>query len=1446
MSDLRGVAIVGVAGRWPGATGVEEFWGNLTQGVESISFFSRDELIEAGVPEHVLAHPGYVGASSVLRDVDQFDAPFFGLAPREAALLDPQGRLFMECAWEAMEDAGYVPDGFDGLIGVFGGVGATRYFTRNLLPAAERLDGAGAYQAMVANDKDFIPAWTSYKLNLTGPSVAVQTACSTSLVATHLACQSLLTYECDMAVAGGVSLSLDEVAGYVYQEGGILSPDGHCRPFDARAKGTVHGSGAAMVALRRLEDAVSDGDAILAVIRGSAINNDGAVKVGFTAPGVDGQAEVIAMAHAVAEVDADTIGFVEGHGTGTPLGDPVEVSALTRVFRRQTTRRNFCALGSVKSNVGHLDAAAGVTGLIKATLAVANGQIPPTVHFERPNPDMDLASSPFFVNAQTQDWPSLAGPRRAAVSSFGIGGTNAHALLEEAPARRVSGPSRSWQVLPVSARTATALDTATELLADTIDAYVEANDELPLADVAYTLAVGRKALTHRRVVACREAEEALEAIDGKDPARVYSGIAAESSCPVTFMFPGQGSEYVNMARDLYTGAPVFRAEFDRCAELQRATSGKDLVSLVFPALDAQSTRAHGLDGADVCQPALFAVEYALARLMIASGVTPQSYIGHSVGEYVAACLAGVFTLEDALSVVAARGRLIQTMPSGAMLAVSASEQRVKQWIDPASLSVAAVNSPNACVIAGTAKAVDDLATVLADEGILHRRLQVSHAFHSHMMDAALDPFRSVMGQVTLSAPHTPFISNVTGNWIRAEEATDQEYWVNQLRRTVYFSDGLGEVLKDPCRVAVEVGPGRTLHALALQQRTPGGGQEVVALLPDARDSRSCAETVAVGVGRLWLAGADVDWVRYYDGETRNRVRLATYPFERERHWIAPPDFQPTPSVQGKRKFSEWFWVPAWKQAPIVPKSKFYAQSLTWLVVADSQSELSELARAVTLCLRSRDQAVTLTMDSTSLIIPSELDRVICFPATFASALALMQSVAEGSRGRPIVVDFVQAGVQSVTGDESISAERATVLGLSRVLPQEFSDFRTRHVDVMVPEDPGTRERLVGQLLEEFTVEPASEQVAYRGRMRWMLEHEPVSVPEENSSGLRERGVYWITGGTGGIGLSLAEHLASACRARLVLTSRTGPAVDGTVLTQIRHLESLGSEVLVIQADVSSAVDMARVAADIAQRFGEVNGVIHAAGVPGGKLAALETTAGAEMVMSPKIAGATHLENVLGQFSPDFVIFCSSLAVQLGGLGQAAYASANAFLDATARQHRWRDGRLTVSVNWDRWRGVGMAASFPGSDAIGSEEGGRALETILMLGMPEVAVSTLDLRTREMVIDNAASQGPSGTVQPRPPLSSDYVRPTDPSELELAAIWQDILGLESVGIDDNFFELGGDSLTALRLMALYQERTSVAVPVTALYTAPTIGSFLATVRGISVTQVHDQALHGDVR
>ena len=759
------IAVIGMSARLPGAHDVDEFWSNLCAGVESICFFTRDELLAAGVSPHAIASAGYVPAYAPMPDAFAFDAAFFDVSPREAQVMDPQQRVFLECAWSALEHAGYDPRRFPGPVGVFGGSASTSHGAR-IRRHADLVTAVGPAVVEFASSRDFLTTRVSYRLGLTGPSLAVQTACSTSLVAIHLACQSLLNCECDLALAGGVTLSQEQVRGYQYQEGGIFSPDGHCRALDARAAGTVGGSGVGIVVLRRLGDALRDGETIHAVVKGSAINNDGSSKIGFTAPSITGQAHVIAEALGVAGVDPSTIAYVEAHGTGTPLGDPVEIAALTEAFRASTSQTGFCALGSVKTNIGHVDCAAGVAGFIKAVLVLKHGTVPPTLHFERASAESGLEASPFWVNAALTELRRLGTRLRAGVSSLGIGGTNAHVVLEEPPVEPAQPPSDARpHVLILSAKTAAALGRMRSNLA----LHLARHPELQLADVAYTLQEGRAAFAWRSAVVARELAEVPDALMGA-ASRSPVGCAVDKMS-VAFLFPGQGTQYAGMARDLYQREAVFRTELDRCADALVPYLGLDLRSVLFCAAADVEKNNSLLRQTRYTQPALFAVEYALARLWMSWGVQPQAMLGHSIGEYVAACLAGVFDVEAALGLVAARGRLIGDLAPGAMLAVPLSEHETRSLLPPV-LSLAAVNSPAHCVVSGDARSIEEFEQRLGTLGVAGSRLHTSHAFHSAALDPILDAFALEVTRARPAPPRIPFLANVTGNWITTEQAVD--------------------------------------------------------------------------------------------------------------------------------------------------------------------------------------------------------------------------------------------------------------------------------------------------------------------------------------------------------------------------------------------------------------------------------------------------------------------------------------------------------------------------------------------------------------------------------------------------------------------------------------------------------------------------------------------------
>ncbi|HEV7326050.1 MAG TPA: amino acid adenylation domain-containing protein [Bosea sp. (in: a-proteobacteria)] len=884
----RAVAIIGLAGRFPGAPTVGTFWRNLLDGVESITAFAPAELDDS-FDAATRALPNFVSMKPVLDGVDLFDAPFFGMLPREAALTDPQQRLLLECAWEALEDAGYDPAAPGQCIGVFAGATSSTYLLQNLLhDRAAIADYTSGFQIgnlplLVGSASDFTATRIGYKLGLTGPCVAVQSACSTSLLAVAQAVQNLLCHGCDMALAGGVSITFPQHRGYLAQEGGIVSTDGHCRPFDIGANGTVFGSGAGLVVLKRLEDAVADRDQIYAVIRGVGVNNDGAGKVGYTAPSVDGQAAAIAMAHAAADVDARSIGYVECHGTGTPMGDPIEVAGLTAAFRLATEDRGFCALGSVKSNIGHLDAAAGVTGLIKASLAVKSGILPASLHVTQPNPALELPDSPFFIADHKQEWAGQGGPRRAGVSAFGFGGTNVHLVLEQAPASETAMPARRNQLLTLSARSAAALGTARDRLAEHLEAHPEQN----LADIAFTLQAGRRPFPHRLAVAAGDHAEAAAALRKQNTER---SAAVTGAGGLVFMFPGQGSQYPQMARELYAGEPVFRRTVDLCCELLKPELGLDLRSLLYPSNGGDPER---LSATLLAQPAIFTVEYALAQLLLSWGLQPSAMIGHSVGEFAAACLAGVFSLEDALSLVAKRGRMMQELPGGAMLAVRLPDAEIAALARDG-VSVAAINAPGMGVLAGPFEPIEALEAELAQRKVTHRRLQTSHAFHSAMIDPLIEPFTEAVAAIRLQAPELPYISGVTGEWVSAEQTTDPFYWARHAREPVRFADGIATLTRSLSPILLEVGPGAALASFALQGA--GAGRAAISCLPDAQGDAE--GMLAAALGRLWTTGIAPDWPAYQAAGKPRRVSLPTYPFERSRHWVEAPMAPATTAAAG--------------------------------------------------------------------------------------------------------------------------------------------------------------------------------------------------------------------------------------------------------------------------------------------------------------------------------------------------------------------------------------------------------------------------------------------------------------------------------------------------------------------------------------------------------------------
>ncbi|OUC11806.1 MAG: beta-ketoacyl synthase [Alkalinema sp. CACIAM 70d] len=1539
------IAVIGLSGQFPGADTIEQFWQNLATGQEQVTAFSSHN------PKNSI-----VRAGGILTGVDQFDAGFFGFNPREAEVMDPQHRLFLEQAWMALENAGYSSEQEERSIGVFAGVGMGTYLLYNLSPTPGLLESRGFLQTLVGVDKDYLPTRVSYKLNLKGPSLSVGTACSSSLVAVHLACQSLLSGECDLALAAGVAVKVPQ-SEVTLSPDEIASPDGHCRAFDCNANGTVGGNGIGVVVLKRLEDAITDRDHIYAVVKGSAINNDGAMKVGYTAPSQEGQAKVIRSAHLMAEVEPETITYLEAHGTGTALGDPIEVAAMTQAFRLGTDRQQFCALGSVKTNVGHLDAAAGITGFIKTVLALYHRQIPPSLNFAAPNPQIDFANSPFYVNNQLQDWPTNGSPRRAGVSSFGFGGTNAHVVLEEAPIapppvidEAPSQSERPYQVLTLSTKTPTALNTALQNLKTSL----QATPDRPLADIAYTLNLGRWQFNHRWVTVVKTVEEAIAVLDsqlhsqsnnsGSPKSFIHSLEQVEN--PVIFMFPGQGAQHVNMARELYEREPVFQTACDRCFAILQVQSGLDLRSILYPDPDTIEQSTDQLTQTEIAQPALFVIEYALAQLWMAWGVEPQAMIGHSISEYVAACLAGVFSLSDALELVSIRGRLMQQQPAGAMLAVSRSAADLQPWLTD-TLVLAAVNSPTLSVLSGSIDEITALEKTLTAQAIDCRRLNTSHAFHSPMMAGAIDPFLQQLRRTALQSPTKPFISNLTGTWITAEQAIDPEYWTQHLQQTVQFSPGITELLKNSAAVFLEVGPGTTLATLARQQAP---GRSIFSSLPHPKQTTSEIEAILQTVGQLWVQGVTIDWTSFYAGQTRHRVPLPTYPFERQRYWIDAPSlataqgssFEPSQALLRKTpELADWFYLPSWKrstqqstQSLTQTLNKASDRPYSWVLFMDSQG----VATTISSRLRQQGQRVievfpgdsfsqsqldaytinpqaqnhydlllqAILQTTANPISPaiSDLLFVHCWTVEpslsltntqtlgFQSLLSLAQAIGQSSFAGEVTIGVVSSNMQEVTGTESIEPDKATIMGPCRVIPQEYSNITCRAIDLEFPiaasqMNTFTDSIIVDILQASQSAEPRDDEsiVAYRGQYRWVPTYESLHVESADpSSVLQAQGVYVLTGGLGGIGLTIAEFLAKTVQAHLVLISRS-PFPDRSEwdtwllnhdeqdrtsrkIRKIQTLELMDTKVLVITADVTDRIQMQTAIEQTQQVFGMIHGVFHTAGVAGDGIIQLKTQAEADRVMAPKVVGTQILQDVLQSLPIDFLVLFSSHSALLGGLGQVDYCAANAFLDAVAHGHNTTGTIPTLSINWDIWQDVGMGADLANLpdrlrqerlDAlelgISPQEGWEVLQRLLRLqqtqGISQVIVSTKDWatvleqnRNRRINAENLAktaefsnlkaitntssmtstSEGYARTLQ-----TTQYISPTTELEQQIAELWQEQLGIAQIGIHDNFFDLGGHSLLAVRVVSRLRERYGVELSLrTLLSDAPTVAGLAAVI------------------
>jgi len=1387
------IAVIGMAGRFPGARNLKEFWHNLANGLETISVFTAEDMKDTNVPQEFLRHPKYIPAKGILEGIEFFDADFFNYSDGDAKAMDPQLRILHECVWEAIEDAGYTPD-VNAKIGVYAGA------TDNLEWRAQ-IFLTGQNDAVIPflhiSNKDHTSTRIAYNLNLSGPSFTLDTQCSTSLVAIHLACQGLLGGECDMALAGGVSIFLPHKVGYIYREDFICSSDGHCRAFDEKADGTVFGDGVGMVLLKRLGDAIRDRDHIYAVIKGSAINNDGRKKLNYLAPSLEGQKEVISMALKLADVESGSISYVEAHGTGTYLGDAIEIEGLKRAF--DGVQKGLCKIGTVKSNIGHVYTAAGVAGFIKTVLSLRHRQLPPSLHFRVANPRIDFEGSPFEVNTKLVPWEANGHPLRAGVSSFGVGGTNAHVVLEESPVLEPSGGSREVQMVMLSGRTAGVLERQTAQLVE----YFARGEEMNLADVAYTLQVGRRGMSHRRVVWCRNRAEAMAGLLGEEGVASESREVGESRPQVVYMFTGQGSQYVEMGRGLYEQEEVYRRVAGECFERMREYTDLDLSGILYSGRGGGG-RQIGIDETEASQPLLFVIEYGIAKQLEHWGIRPDAMIGHSIGEYVAATISGVLRLEDALRLVVLRGRLMQGCRRGVMLSVGQSGEVIKELLGEG-LWLAAENSSELSVISGEEKAIGRLEEELSRRGLWSRRLRTSHAFHSGLMDEMLSSYREGLKGIQFGEPAVRYISNVTGDWVSRELVSKGDYWVRHVREGVRFSVGMSELLRgEGERILMEIGPGQSLSALVRQHAEYGSRHGVERVLRGDQESVSDWHYLLRSVGRLWLRGLEIDWGGYYSSERRRRVSLPTYPFERKRYWIDELTAQKRMEMLSQRNGSarkadiaDWFYVPSWKRLNLYPKqegglashsnclifldrsrlgstlAKKLRETYPQVVIAKSAGKFKKQRENVyqinpkhpedyqrlfeDLLQLNRIPDAIVHLWTVSENHSDEFERAEFLKRVgFYSLLYIAQAFDKLRITSDARISVITSNTQNVTGEEVQSPEKAMILGPLKVIPQEHPNIHCCCIEIGLADfENRPDDWLIQQLHSEILQKSADKMVAYHNGFRWVQTFEPVKIEETvaTPTKLRKAGVYLITGGLGNIGLVIAEYLASSLQSKLALIGRSPipereswqewlaahDEADSTSrkIRSILKIEEKGGEVLTMSADVANEENMRNALKQAEERFGPISGVIHAAGILNSK-SAQSTVAeisddDCEQQFNSKVLGTLVLAKILKDKPLDFCLLTSSLSSVLGGLGLVAYSAANAFMDSFVQSRNRYDSFPWIAINWDHWLLDDTDSNhLVGIDegAMNAQEGAQTFERILSLqDENQVIVSTRDLQVR---------------------------------------------------------------------------------------------------------------------
>ncbi|MTI26090.1 type I polyketide synthase, partial [Fulvivirga kasyanovii] len=1461
------IAVIGMDVRFPDAPDYNQFWKNLRVGKESIKFSTQEELESLGLGGQ--GRGNFVNCQgAILDDKDLFDADFFGYNPKSAEILNPQIRIFHESVWKALEDAACAPSKFDGRIGLFAGA-APSTFWEIVTEISGKLAEIGDFDGGQLNDKDSLTTLVSYKLGLTGPSYTVHTNCSTSLVAIHLACRSLLMGECEIAVAGGVGMAYQTLPGYTHQEGMISSRDGHCRAFDEEASGTVNGEGCGVVVLKPLKKAIRDKDNIHAIIKGSAINNDGNVKVGYTAPSAFGQIAVIRSALNFSKIKPETVTYIETHGTGTKLGDPIEVKALNKTYL--TDKRKHIGIGSVKTNLGHLDTAAGVAGFIKLVLSLKNKQLVPSLHFNQPNTEIDFQNSPFYVNTQLKEWKNTEGPLRGAVSSFGIGGTNAHMVLEEAPYRVEYENKAELRHINLSAKTEMALEAMTNNLIE----FLESNQSINLDELSYTLQMGRESFYYKKSTLCSTVDEVVNNLRTNENTKTFSSLTDDKK--MVFMFPGQGAQYFDMGLALYETNKCFAEIIDKCLGIinKLLKDGTDVYEILFSTRGSQNVVR--INETKYTQPLIFSVEYALSMTIMDLGIKPNMIIGHSIGEYVAACISGVFTLHDALKLVVLRGEMMQKMPSGSMLAVEMSEKDIAPIIEDIPVDIAAINGPDRCVVSGETKAIEKFNSELSRKGYKATKLHTSHAFHSRMMRPIVQDFKRLVQTVSRSSPEIPFISNVSGIWITKDQALSVDYWCDHLLNPVRFNDGLELLFQTEKAVFIEVGPGLTLSSLVKPHDNRKNNHQVINLMRHPKEQVNDKTHLLNKIGELWLYGVNLDWEKHYDGLKPNRISLPTYPFQRKRYWIDVDPYQMFADQAETQRLppKNWFNYASWKQNVLtgVPLEG----NVVWIIfenedlISKQISGLIDTKNNSSIKIR-KGKNFEVTSDKEISMDPNdsyqwemlfnqikvEEDQYVSIVYSWSlvqsaddniepsngyedyfNILNLCKSINHLDTNKHILFNVLTNSIFYVLGDENLNRERFILSSAIKTIQQEFPSLHCKLIDLNA--STSLSNVTLSNVKAEITSMSNDKLVAIRNSFRWTAQYEKLEIKDDAPSLLKNRGVYLITGGTGKVGMTYAKFLIKTYNATVIIWGRkklpqksewekTVQSKESRweLIKQFLELDRLEGELIYQQVDVIVEDKVEEAISSIYKQQGKLNGIIHAAAVSNDATSEIPITSitkeNCVQQLEPKVKGLLSISKAIENRDPDFVMVTSSLASILGGIGFYGYAGANAMLDAYVSSEN-NNGNVTrwLSINWDGW------SEETGDTLIYEREALEALNSLFRkTGVNQIIVSLTSLSSRvkkwvdmDLSLKEEVKGQETEISKDRPTLMTPFVQASTSIEKRMVELWRGSLGYSEIGVNDDFFELGGDSLKMIHLIAKIQKRFSVAVPIDTFYNKPTI-------------------------